>query len=216
MRLPQRFEELYLVFCGVLFFAIGILDFLAGPPPATGPEILKWLESSKIYISFSIELLFFAIVFMLPGIHSLDIFLTRHNENSYSFGCAVIKIVIPIWAVLLIIQGRLVFPIFGINLSPSNAELALTFWYGGLHAVYELMAGATVLVSLNLGKLKFGKPFVIFGLVTSAFEFAGAYPWIVGPKVMLMSQTLFSVWFIVVGIMLYRIKQQADYSGSTK
>src|ERR1700693_2791755 len=162
----KKLDEISLILCGILFFIIGILDFLAGPPPSRGTEILNWLTTSKLYIAFSVELLFFAVVLMIPGIRSLNNFLIKTNTNKTSFGCAIMAVVIPMWAMLVVVQGRLAFPVFHINASPAVVELVVSLWYGGLHAVYELMAGATILGSLALRKNNNVKKIYYLGFIT--------------------------------------------------
>lgn len=209
----KKLGEISLILCGILFFFIALLDFWAGQPPAQGTEILNWIERSKYSIAFSNEFLFFAIVFMIPGVRSLNDFLIKENTNSYSFGCGIMNVVISLWMTLLVVQGRLIFPVFNLHTSPFSAELLVGLWYGGLHAVYLLMAGAMVLIGFDMRKITYGKQIAYLSFITGISDFVGGYPWLIGRMPMLISQLLFSFWFLVVGLKLYKL---GNFSTTTR
>jgi pimeloyl-ACP methyl ester carboxylesterase len=47
---------------GILFVVLAFLDFRAGPPPSSGPEILLWRDSQARVLDFVSEFLFFVLV----------------------------------------------------------------------------------------------------------------------------------------------------------
>jgi hypothetical protein len=54
-------------------------------------------------------------------------------------------------AVMLIIHGRLVYPIYGMRVdTPEAAALVVMVFYGGLHAIYLLLALAIIILSLAM------------------------------------------------------------------
>ena len=108
---------------------------------------------------------------------------------------------------LLIIHGRLIYPVFGIHVSlPAVAEIIVAIYYGGLHAVSELMGFATVILSLVMLRGVYGKSVGYLGLVTGVLDIIGAYPYIIGPTLTLLCQVFFAAWFVAVGSKLYRMQ----------
>ena len=207
MSFARKMARSSLSISGLLFLAVAVLDFFAGQPPSHGDEILAWAAGSKVFLALSNETLFFAVVFMIPGIQQLDRLLARTKVNELSIGVRLFKLVIPVLATSLIVQGRLVFPVFGINLSANIAELLVSLWYGGLHAAYLLAAGATILVGLDLMKVPAGKMLALLGFATALSDLAGSYPWLISRVPMLVCQTLFGLWFLIVGIKLHSTEQ---------
>src|SRR5262249_34823076 len=145
--------------CGALFLAYDVLEFIAGPPPSTGEEILAWVAANRLTLSLISEVLFFASVCLLPAVAALYRNLApRRDETLIVIGCGILWLVVPIISVLLIIHGRLVYPIFGLRIrDPMVAELAVALFFGGLHAVDLLLAGATLTLSLAMRQSAFGK-----------------------------------------------------------
>jgi hypothetical protein len=59
------------------------------------------------------------------------------DRTKAAAGCGIIAATIPVMAVMLIIHGRLVYPIHGMRVdTPEAAALVVMVFYGGLHAIY--------------------------------------------------------------------------------
>ena len=145
---PYKFGGGALVASGALFVVLAFLDFRAGPPPSNGAEILLWRDSQALVLDFVSELLFFATVFLVPGTIALYQNLVDVDRTKAAAGCGIIAATIPVMAVMLIIHGRLVYPIYGMRVgTPEVAALVVMVFYGGVHAVYLLLAVATIVLS---------------------------------------------------------------------
>jgi hypothetical protein len=97
-------------------------------------------------------------------------------------GCGIIAATIPVMAVILIVHGRLVYPIYGMRIeTPEAAALVVMVFYGGLHAIYLLLAVATIVLSLAMKRGAFAKWIAYFGFATAALDIVGSYPWLSGP-----------------------------------
>ena len=177
------------ILSGLLFLCRDVLDFKAGPPPSNGIEILAWVESEKLLLSFISEVQFVATVALVPATIALYRSLATTDQVKAVIGCGIIATAIPVIAMLLIIHGRLIYPIFGIHVSsPAVAEVLVAIYYGGLHAVSELMGVATVILSLVMMRGVYGKSVGYLGFVTGAFDIVGAYPYLIGPILTLLCQ----------------------------
>jgi len=185
---------------GLLFLLRAILDFTAGAPPTNGVEILAWVASHKLVVSLDSEILFFAAVSLVPAVIALYYSLAGVDRAKATLGCGVMAVTIPVLAATLVMHGRLVYPIYGIRAdTPDVAALVLALFYGGMHAIYLLLAGATFVLSLVMRVEPYGRPVAYLGFATAAAQIAASYPDAIGPSWMLVTQVFLAAWFCAVG-----------------
>jgi hypothetical protein len=207
---PNKFGVGALVVSGILFVVLAILDFRAGPPPSNGTEILLWRDSQARVLDFISEFLFFATVLLVPGTVALYQSLVDVDRTKAATGCGIIAATIPVMAVMLIIHGRLVYPIYGMRVdTPDAAALVVMIFYGGLHAIYILLAVATIVLSLAMKRGGYAKWIAYLGFATAALDIIGSYPWAIGPVLTLVCELSFAGWFVAVGSQLFRMRGSA-------
>lgn len=202
-----KFGGMSFIISGILFLLKYLLDLMAGPPPSSGAEILEWTVSGKLPLALTSEVLFFAAMFLVPAVIALYYSLATTDRIKAMLGCGIIAVVIPIIDVLLIVHGRLIYPVFGIRVNtPAVAEFVVAVYYGGLHAVGLLLGIATIVLSLAMKRGVYGRNVAFLGFAAGVFDIIGAYPDIIGPILVLVSQVLFAAWFMAVGSKLYRLR----------
>jgi hypothetical protein len=210
LTMPDKFGGGALLVSGILFVVLAFLDFRVGPPPSNGTGILVWRDSQALVLDFVSELLFFATVLLVPGTIALYHSLIDVDRTKAATGCGIIAATIPVVAVLLIVHGRLVYPIYGMRVeTPEAAALTIMVFYGGLHAVYLLLAVATVVLSLAMKRGAYAKWIAYFGFATAALDIVGSYPWAIGPVLTLVCELSFAGWFVAVGSQLFRMRSSA-------
>ena len=92
-------------------------------------------------------------------------------------------------AVMLVFHGRLVYPIYGTRVdTPEAAALVVMVFYGGLHAIYLLLAVATIVLSLAMRRGADAKGIAYLGFATAALDIIGSYPWAIGPVLTLVCE----------------------------
>ena len=203
----SRFGGVAFMLSGALFFTRYVLDVMAGPPPSTGAEIIVWVEANRLALSLVSEVLFFASISLVPAVIALYLSLASVERTLAAIGCGIIAVVVPVLGVLLIVHGRLVYPIYGLRISdPAVAEFVVALFFGGLHAIGLLMAVATFVLSLAMRRGAFGAPVAALGFATAAGDTVGAYPDLISPVVLFGCQLLFTAWFAAVGWKLFRIQ----------
>ena len=107
---------------------IAVLELAAGAPPSSGVEILAWRTAHSRLLPVENELLFFATVALIPAVIALYRSLASTDLVKAALGCGVIAVVIPIFAMLDVVQGRLVYPVYGMRVAtPEVAEFVVTF-----------------------------------------------------------------------------------------
>jgi len=112
---------------GVLFVVQGALALVTGPPPRSGTELVAWVATNDVPLAFLNETLFVATVLLIPGLNSL------YERTRARFGCGLIATTIPLLFALLIVHGRLVFPVYGLRTTDAaGVALVVGVFYGGL------------------------------------------------------------------------------------
>ncbi|WP_438008435.1 hypothetical protein WME89_06845 [Sorangium sp. So ce321] len=192
---------------GLLFLLRGLLDLIAGPPPSSGAEILAWTASQATLLAIANEVLFFAAMLMVPAVIALYSSLAGTHKATTDAACGIMAVVVPVLAVLCIVHGRLVYPVYGIRIStPDVAALVIAVFYGGLHATGILLGVATLVLSLAMRRGIYGRWIPYLGMATSAADLVGAYPYLIGPVPTLLCHALLTAWFVAVGAVLYKMR----------
>jgi len=190
---------------GALFLAKNILEIVTGVPPPGGAELVTWVVSRQALFGSTVEIFFFAVMCLVPATWALYESLAASHRSSAVVGCGIIATTIPVMSMLVIVQGRLAFPVFHIEVrSQQTLELLVSLYHGGLHAVALLLVVPTVVLSLAMRRRAYGHYIAALGVVTAAFDVIGSYPWAIGLALWLLSAVLFSAWFVLVGLSLYR------------
>jgi len=206
----------YSFIASAIFFAFGTaFELMAGQPPSAGAEIIAWSQSSKLYLAFLNEAFFFAAIFLIPGVIALYFSLAGASPAKTAAGCGIMAVAIALLVMLLVVQGRLIYPVYGILASaPATAELVLAIFYGGLHAAFLLFATATLLVSLAMRNSAYGKYIAYLGIATSVLDIVGSYQFLFGPILTIVCRGFFSAWFVAAGVGMLRMGKEANASGS--
>jgi vacuolar-type H+-ATPase subunit I/STV1 len=195
-----KFGGISMILSGVLFLTRAVLERIAGPPPSNGVEILAWIESSKVALSLVSEILFFAGIALVPAVIALSHSLVGIDRVKTALGCGIIAAMIPVLIMLLIVHGRLVYPVYGIRIAtPPLAEFAVALFYGGFHAIDLMMGIAVIVLSLAMMHGVYGKGVAYLGIATGSLDIVGSYPYAIGPILTLGCQAFFAAWLVLVG-----------------
>src|SRR5262249_13687841 len=157
-----------------------VAELVAGPPPSTGAEILAWAARARLPLAFVNEALFIAGMLLVPGVVALHASLANREGPMAAVGVGVLLVTLPVLFVTLVVQGRLVYEVYGLRVhDPSAAELTVALYAGGIHAVFLMLAIATLILSLAMSAT-YGRAIVGLGIATAALDIAAAYPWALG------------------------------------
>jgi hypothetical protein len=199
----RRLGGISFILSGTLYLIKSILDLVVGDPPSTGTEILEWRSSHQLALAWTSEVLFAATVLLVPAVIALYRSLGGADRPWVGFGCGVFAAIIPTLFAVLMVHGRLAFPVYGITLDdPATAALVISLYYGGMHAVNLLLAGTAIMLGLAMRRGIFGAAVGAVGVVAGAAQIVVAYPWLVSPILVLILQALLAAWFVLVGLRL--------------
>ncbi|MBY9081807.1 hypothetical protein KIH86_20175 [Paenibacillus sp. HN-1] len=199
-----KFGGITLIISGVLFFTQYLFVLPAGAPPLPDADLMAWVQKWRFNISMADELLFFATLLLIPSIAALYRILVKVDKLKTLLGCGLLAVIIPIYVFLDIVLGRLVYPVYDIELSPDILKLVLSIYYGGMHSIAIILCMATILLCLILRKSVLGKPVSNFGFVVAALDLIGAYPWLLATPIVFISQLAPALWFVALGICMVR------------
>lgn len=123
---------------------------VAGEPTA-GLEILAWRSAHEMKLPWNDETFFADTVLLVPAVKAIYRSLKGPDRPWAAFGFGAFAAVVPINFALLIVQQRLACPVYGVGIDdPAVIALVVSFYYGGMHAVSLLLAGASVMLGLTI------------------------------------------------------------------
>ena len=169
-----------LVTGAALHFTAQLLITLAGHPPTTAAAIAGWVAEKSFFISASNELLFFAIVFLVPGI--LLAFRQSEGQRPVALLASSSTLVLALVVLLMLIpvEGRLVYPVFGIAIDDESTALVLSLFFGGLHLVQLLLAVSLLCLAASVRSS--GPRWRPLALAAVAIlQIAASFPWLTPP-----------------------------------
>jgi hypothetical protein len=191
MKSLYRFGAISFIGSGSLFLIKSVLEWMIGPTPSNGSEILVWAASAKLLLAMTSEVFFFAVMFLVPAVIALYASLAPTHRVHAIVGCGILGVTIPVLSVLAIVHGRLMYPVYDIQAhTPDIAEFVVAMYYGGLHSVAVLFAVATFVLSLAMWRA-YGRNIAYLGFATAALDVVGSYPWATGSLVWLVSGIFF-------------------------
>ena len=203
-----------LVLSGTLFVVKMALDLAAGPPPSNGIAILVWMASGRLALAWVSEVLFTAGMLLVPGVVALHASLASREGPKAAVGTSLLAVTLPVLFATAVVHGRLVYDVYGLRVrDPAVAELTVALYAGGMHAVYLMLAVATLVLSLAM-RSTYGRPLALLGIVTAVLDVAASYPWAIGTPLLVLSQIAFGGWFIAVGSKLWMLGAAGTPRGS--
>ncbi|WP_310829152.1 hypothetical protein [Paenibacillus pedocola] len=195
-----KFGGFAFILSGILFLGVSLFLLPVPRPPLPDPELMNWLKEWKFNISMADELLFFAALLIIPSIVGLYRILVQVNKIQALLGCGLLAVTVPVYIILDSILGRLVYPVYDIELSPDIYKLVLSIYYGGMHTVAIILCIATIILSLVIRKSVLGKSVAIVGFVVALLDLIGAFPWLTGSAVFFVCQAASVLWYVFVGV----------------
>eukprot|EP01114_Cavostelium_apophysatum_P024041 TRINITY_DN9275_c0_g1_i1.p1 TRINITY_DN9275_c0_g1~~TRINITY_DN9275_c0_g1_i1.p1 ORF type:complete len:215 (-),score=18.56 TRINITY_DN9275_c0_g1_i1:67-711(-) len=191
-----------LLLSGILFSVqFAFVQFVPDPPLADA-NWPAWLAEWRFNLSMADELLFFATLLLVPAVFALYRSLSAIAPIQALLGCGLLSAVVPVHLLLVVVLGRLVYPVYGIELSTDAHKLVFSLYVGGQHMAFLILSIATLFLSLAIRKSALGKPAAYLGFVSAVLDIIGSFPWLVGSGVAFVSQIFFAGWLIILGVTL--------------
>ncbi|GAA0223070.1 hypothetical protein [Cryptosporangium japonicum] len=188
--------------CGALFLSKAGLDLLVGQPPSDQARLPAWVDSHHLLLALTNETMALGAVLLIPLVLALYQRLGGATRPWVGFGCGALATAVPVILVLAVVHGRLVYPVFGLELdAPATVALTISLYHGGAHLVSLLIGAALVVLGSAVRRPAAG---AIAGVVAGTAQIIGAYPWIVGPVLTALTEATFAVWLVIIGRVVAR------------
>ncbi|MFD1321862.1 hypothetical protein [Micromonospora sonneratiae] len=155
-------------------FALLLLSLLPSVP-SEAVAMTAWVERGHSLLLWSDELLFFAVICWGAGARGL--FGARRAGPSVriNVGVTALTVALVSLVVLLLEVGRLVYPVFEIQLSAEVLALVVSSTFGALHLAFLGFAVAAVALSWSTRAGLIGRA---VGIVAAAAFIVGSFPWL--------------------------------------
>lgn len=181
------------LFAGGALLAAVALVLIAGLPrvPAEPAEIVAWVEQGRSQSMWADEVLFFAVLSGCAGIGGLYAGSDAATTTRRVVGFAAFLLAQVALVVVLLSLGRLVYPVFGIELSADATALLVSETYGALHVA--MLAFAVAAVSLSW-QPRFTWPARGSGVLAAIVFVVGAFPWLAPQWWNVLAGVTLAVW----------------------
>lgn len=153
--------------------ALFLLTLLPGVP-SQAAAIPAWVDQGEASLSWSGELLFFAVICWWVGARGL-FGANRVRSVRISLGMTGLAIALGALVALLLALGRLVYPVFGIQLSTDALALVVSGSFGALHLALLGFAVAAVTLSWST---RYGLAGRVIGIAAAVLFMIGSFPWL--------------------------------------
>jgi len=176
--------------------ALLLLALLPDVPSETA-DLPAWVDRGRSLLSWSDELLFFAVVCWAAG--ALGRFGGPAAGRSVRTGIALAALAVAGVAllVLLLVVGRLVYPTFGIHLSPEVLALLVSSAFGALHLA--LLGFAVAAAALGWTR-RAGRTGRLAGIAAAAAFVVGSFPWLTPSWCNALVAVLLAAWGVSLGL----------------
>jgi hypothetical protein len=171
LRLHRR-----LMIVGALLTAVALLLLSLLPSaPSEAVAMTAWAERGHSLLLWSDELLFFAVICWGAGARGL--FGARQAGPSVriNVGGTALTVALVALVVVLLAVGRLVYPVFEIQLSAEVVALVVSSTFGALHLAFLSFAVAAVALSWSTRAGLIGRA---VGIFAAAAFVVGSFPWL--------------------------------------
>lgn len=196
-----RMGAVAFVLAGALFLAANVPTVTLAHPPVDDAGFARWASDNRARLMAHNELLFFATGLLVPaslGLHQL----LRHRPSvTATFGLGLLVLNIPVLSMLIIAEGRLIYPVYDLDLSAESQKLAFSVFQGGFHAVLLILGAAVILIGWGArSAAPRGRLYWYASVATAVLQLAGAYPWLTPAAFNLIVVLSFSGWLALTGV----------------
>lgn len=161
---------------GALLTGVALLLLSLLPSEPSEPiEMAAWVERGDSLLSWSDELLFFAIISWGAGARGLLFSASKAGSAMRTVGVTALAVALVALVVLLLELGRLVYPVSGIQLSAEALALVVSSAFGALHLAFLGFAVAAVTLSWSTRAGPIGRA---IGILSGAAFIVGSFPWL--------------------------------------
>lgn len=181
---------------GGLLLAIALLLIALIPPPDPA-GVPAWVSANSAPLTWSDELLFFAIVLLTPGVAMT---VSRNGGQRFAayLGSAALAGAAIAFGGIIAIIGRLVYPVFEITLAAETTALLVSSLYGTLHTALLLLGIGMIAVAHAVLARAGQRSMAIACYCLGALQAVAAFPWLTPTPVKAVAAAGCAAWAALV------------------
>ncbi|MGW4501406.1 hypothetical protein ACWENR_22670 [Micromonospora sp. NPDC004336] len=166
----------WLMIVGALLTSVALLllALLPGVPSET-VAMTEWVESAHSSLMWSDELLFYAVICWGAGARGLFGARQAGPSARINVGRTALTVALVALVVVLLAVGRLVYPVFDIQLSAEAVALVVSSTFGALHLAFLAFAVAAAALSWSTRAGLTGRA---AGIFAAAAFVVSSFPWL--------------------------------------
>lgn len=166
----------WLMAVGAILTGIALLLLTFVPSvPSDATAIPAWVQRGEVLLTWSDELLFFAVICWWVAASGLFSSYWSAGSVRINVGMTSLAVALGALVVLLLSAGRLVYPVFGIQLSADVLALVVSASFGALHLA---MLGFAVAAASLSWSTRFGLIGRTIGIAAAVVFLIGSFPWL--------------------------------------
>ena len=164
--------------------------------PSEAAEMTAWVDSGRSLLSWSDELVFFAVVCWGAGAGGLFGGRKAGRSARIDIGLTALAVANVALVMVLLVVGRLAYPVFGIQLSPEVLALLISLTFGAVHLALLGFAVAAVTLSWTTRSGLTGR---VGGIAAAAVFIVGSFPWLTPGWWNALVAVLLAAWGVFLG-----------------
>lgn len=195
---------LVLILGGILLYCAQLIVAFLPRPPAAQALLTQWTRHNALQLSVSNELFFFAILCLIPAIIVLYQTIKPRHTISMLAGCGNFLLAVTLLSMLVVIEGRLVYPVYELALTTDSINLIVIVFFGGLHTVSLMFGLALIMIGFAMRHSINGPLLRSISYVVGLLQIFGGYPWLTPLWFNIVAITGLWIWTLTVGLWLVR------------
>ncbi|NVB38851.1 hypothetical protein G6O69_13500 [Pseudenhygromyxa sp. WMMC2535] len=198
---------------GALFIIDEIASFFAGFPPSDPGALADWVAAGRVPMIVANEAAGIGTGALVPFALGLHHAFARQRRGLGVAAAGLLGCAAPLWLVLVVIQGRLIYPMFGQLAGDEHSlRLLVQLLFGGLHTLGLVLAMAALFAGLAvrqdahaLDEGTNASALAGFGAAVFVMTLAGTFPEQLGVTATAICRASFGLWVIVWSLHLRRL-----------
>lgn len=203
-----RLGTIALVIRAIAVLGVAVLETSIGPPPSEIDALPAWVAAHHVGLAWVDELAVIGAAALVPAAIGLFRAHGAGRRPAMAAAWGLLATIAPIVITLGAVHGRLVYPVFGLDVSsdPRAVALVLTVWIGGMHAVALVMAASSAFAAFALAGER--RALAVLAIVTSVTQVLASFPWLLPPPGWLAAAAIQATWCVALAVDL-RARREA-------
>ncbi|MDO4718069.1 MAG: hypothetical protein Q4B08_10970 [Propionibacteriaceae bacterium] len=183
-----------MIAAAVLLFAARFVTALIPTDFETSGAVM-WVEQHRVLIQVSNEFRLFAALTLAAALVSWHGSAPVSARRALGFSALGLAVVVELF--MVIAEGRLAYPIPGLDLDDATAASIIAMSYGASHAASILFAVAALALMLELGAAT-GAWFTVASIIVAGIQIVASFPWMLPAGLRVVAAFTLLGWFILI------------------